>query len=197
MSRTPLTVAALFAVGFVAIFGYTRVMRPEVAQPVTVETSTMGSVSTPIVTAQVSQPPDTPVESALPAPPAQASAPEVASAETVAQWAEDARGDDARKRAAAIAAMANVPKAQAVPVLQGVLTSGDREVDRPLALRTLRTLAERQGDEDGRIRDVLRQAIYHGDDDASTQAAQETLGQVESVLAAPPAVPNQGRRTRG
>ena len=196
MSRTSLTVAALFAVGFIAIFGYTRLMRPEAAQPVMAAPTTIAPVVAPLVTAQVSPQADAPVDPAPQAPQTAASASEVASEETVAQWAEDARGDDAKKRVAALTALANVPKAQAIPVLQAVLISGDREVDRPLALRTLRTLAERQGDEDGRIRDALRQAIYHGDDDASTQAAQETLGQVESGLAAPTA-PNQGRRARG
>jgi hypothetical protein len=122
--------------------------------------------------------------------------PQAVSAETVAQWSVDLNGGDAKKRAAAIAAMASVPKEQAVPVLQGVLISGEREVDRPLALRTLRTLAERQGDEDGHIRDALRHAIYHGDDEATTQAAQDMLGQVESQLAIPVA-PKASPRTRG
>ena len=193
MSRTPLTVAALFAIGFVVILGYTRVTRPEVAQPVTAEPLTVAPVAAAAVAPQPSAQADAPAEQPSSASKAEASVSETVSAETVAQWSEDARSGDSTKRVAAIAAMANVPKAQALPVLQGVLISGDREVDRPLALRTLRTLAERQGDEDGRIRDAIRHAIYHGDDEATTQAAQEALGQVENDLATPKARP----RTRG
>jgi hypothetical protein len=188
-----MTLAALFAAGFIGIFGYTRLMRPEVAQPVTAEPLTVAPVVAAAAAAQPSPQADTPAEQPVSAPSAETSAADTPSAEKMAQWAVDAKGDDSSKRVAAIAALANVPKAQALPVLQGVLISGDREVDRPLALRSLRTLAERQGDEDGRIRDAIRHAIYHGDDEATTQAAQDALGQVESELAMPKARP----RTRG
>jgi hypothetical protein len=62
-----------------------------------------------------------------------------------------------------------------------VLNTGEPEVDRPLALRSLRTLALHQGDTDGVIRNVLRQAIYHGDNEAVTQGAQAVLDDVEGA----------------
>jgi len=62
-----------------------------------------------------------------------------------------------------------------------VLSAGERQVDRPLALKSLRTLALNQGDADEGIRNVLRQAIYHGDDDATVQGAQAVLDDVESA----------------
>jgi hypothetical protein len=188
--RKSLTAMGLFALGFVAIFAYMQATRPEVAQPVATDPSTPATAAAADLTAPPAEQPAA-VEQAPPAPEPAPGPPQAASAETVAQWSADLNGTDAAKRAAAIAAMASVPKEQAVPVLQGVLISGERQVDRPLALRTLRTLAERQGDEDGHIRDAVRHAIYHGDDDATTQAAQETLGQIENDLAVPKA------RTRG
>jgi len=68
-----------------------------------------------------------------------------------------------------------MPKDEALPVLKRVLTGGDPEVDRPLALESLQTLALEQGDEDGRVKDVLRQAVAHSDNEATAEAAQRTL----------------------
>ncbi len=101
------------------------------------------------------------------------------SSETVAKWIADSNGGDAAKRAAAIAALAGAPRADALPVLGRILTNGEPQVDRPLALRSLRDLAVSQGDADGAIRDAVRQAIYHGDDHTDTNAVQEVLDIIE------------------
>ena len=90
--------------------------------------------------------------------------PSANSPETVEQWIADTTSGDPAKRAAAIAALAEAPRAQALPVLGRLLTDGEPQVDRPLALRSLRDLALNQGDDDGAIRDAVRHAIYHGDD---------------------------------
>ncbi|MEP7243809.1 MAG: hypothetical protein ABI885_08990 [Gammaproteobacteria bacterium] len=113
---------------------------------------------------------------------------ETAVAPAVAKWKADATGDDSAARASAIISLANAPKLQALPVLQRVLTSGEPQVDRPLALKSLRTLALTQGDADGGIRNVLREAIYHGGDEATTQGAQSVLDDVEGAASKTPPV---------
>lgn len=101
------------------------------------------------------------------------------SPETFAQWIADASSDDSRTRAAAIVALAEAPKSQAVPVLENILQVGEPQVDRQIALRSLHTLALQQGDTDGSIRDVLRRAVYHGDDEGASQSAQAVLEDIE------------------
>jgi hypothetical protein len=96
-------------------------------------------------------------------------------AAAVSQWIADTMSGDAAKRAAAITALADGPKAQVLPVLRRLLTDAEPQVDRPLALRSLRDLALDQGDADGAIRDAVRNAIYHGDD-------QTKMGDVQDVL---------------
>lgn len=108
---------------------------------------------------------------------------QVASAETLAKWIADASSDDSKARAAAIVALAGAPKSQAVPVMERILQVGEPQVDRQIALRSLHTLAVQQGDADGRIRDVLRQAIYHGDDEGVSQSAQALLEDIEVASA--------------
>jgi hypothetical protein len=99
----------------------------------------------------------------------------------VDQWISDANGSDAGKRAAAISALAQAPRAQALPVLHHVLINGEPTVDRPLALRALRELALEQGDADGAVRGAIREAIYHGDgqDETLLADAQDALDVVE------------------
>lgn len=109
---------------------------------------------------------------------------ESASPETLAQWILDTRSADERKRIAAIIALGQAPKAEAVPALQRVLENGGHERDRQIALRSLHTLAIQQGDDDQRIRDTFRSAIYHGDDEGVSQSAQAFLEDVEEVLGA-------------
>jgi hypothetical protein len=99
----------------------------------------------------------------------------------VSRWIAEASGNDSAKRQAAIVALGTAPRSQAIPVLEAVLSTGD-EADRPLALRSLRSLAQSQGDADQRIRGVVRKSIYHGSDEAETLAAQATLDDIERDL---------------
>ena len=99
--------------------------------------------------------------------------------EAVSQWIMDTTSADAAKRATAIAALADAPKAQALPVLRHLLTDAEPQVDRPLALRSLRDLALNQGDADGAIRAAVRNAIYHGDDQTRMGDVQEVLDTIE------------------
>ena len=99
--------------------------------------------------------------------------------ELVAKWISDATGGDAVLRAKAIASLANAPREDATPVLRRILTDGEPQVDRPLALASLRDLALNQGDDDGAIRDAVRHAIYHGDDFTKADDAQDVLDTIE------------------
>jgi hypothetical protein len=101
---------------------------------------------------------------------------------TIAQQIKDTESTDAKIRAAAIAALANAPKEQAMPALQRVLENGEPNVDRHIALQSMYSLALRDGDPNGQIRDVMRSAIYHGDDDGVTQTAQSLLDDIEAEL---------------
>src|SRR6185369_7745603 len=103
-------------------------------------------------------------------------------AETVAKWIADTMSGDAAKRATAITALAEAPKARAVPVLRRLLIDAEPQVDRPLALQSLRDLALNQGDADGAIRDAVRNAIYHGDDLTKAGEVQEVLDTIEESL---------------
>lgn len=103
--------------------------------------------------------------------------------DTVEQWIKDTQDSDPKIRAAAIAKLANAPKAQALPVLKDVLETGEPEVDRHIALNSLHTLALRDGDSNGEVRDIMRHAIYHSDNDGVTQTAQSLLDDVEAALA--------------
>ena len=105
---------------------------------------------------------------------------QVASAgDQVARWASDIDSTDAAKRAAAITALAHAPRAQSLPVLRRVLLNGEPTLDRPLALKSLRELAVTQGDADNGVQQVLREVIYHGDDEQFAASAQEALETVE------------------
>jgi hypothetical protein len=180
-----LTLAALFAVGFVAIVAYGRVMRVEAD-----DVPHGGVPSTAPVASQAAaptQPAPAPVPADKPTAPLAIELPASNSPEIVKQLA-DAVGNDPQKRADAIVALGRAPREQAMPVLKQVLTSGT-PADRPLALRSLRAIALRQGDADNRIRDALRTATYHSDDEAFTQSAQATLSDVEHAM--------EGRMPRG
>lgn len=102
---------------------------------------------------------------------------------TIARWIADTQSTDAKTRAAAIVALAAAPKAQAVPALKRVLEVGEPQVDRQIAVRSLHVLALQQADDDGAIRDVLRDAVYHGDDEGVTQSAQAVLEDIETEFA--------------
>jgi hypothetical protein len=105
----------------------------------------------------------------------------IASSADVTRWIAEVNNANADTRAAAIRALANAPRAEALPVLHNVLINGEPQVDRPLALNSLRELALNQGDKDGRIRASIREAIYHNDDQNPTLMAdaQDALDVVE------------------
>jgi HEAT repeat protein len=110
---------------------------------------------------------------------ASTSAPEATPApDQVARWLQDLNSAEAAKRAAAITALATAPREQALPALRNVLTSGEH-ADRPQAINSLRELALGQGDADGRVRQIIREVIYHGDDEALASQAQDALDVVE------------------
>jgi hypothetical protein len=110
---------------------------------------------------------------AVPAPAAPAVA---ALSETeLAGLANDSMSGPAASRIAAIEKLAKAPREQALPLLKRALLNGEPGVDRPVALQGLRELALAQGDADQRIRDAVREVIYHGDDESLAADAQETL----------------------
>ena len=129
-----------------------------------------------------------PPPAAAPVVPATASAPTAelpapVTDDDVTRWSAEATGGDAAKRAAAITALAQAPVAQALPVLRRVLLNGEPAVDRPLALQSLRDLALNRGDPNSAIRNAIREAIYHGDDQTMGADAQEALDVIEEGLA--------------
>jgi hypothetical protein len=184
MSRASLALVALLTIGCIGVFGYscaTRTVRPEAE-------GNLQTASRPEAAANVSSAPG----ASLPLRRSEADTEQVSSVvhsepsssqtippDTVAKWVVEATGDDSNARAAAIAALATAPRSQAVPVLKKVLDTGEPSVDRPLALRSLRALALNQGDADGGIREVLRQTIYDGGDEAVSQDAQTVLDDIE------------------
>jgi len=114
-----------------------------------------------------------------------------ATPDTIAQWIEDTQSPDAGTRAAAIAALANAPQDLAMPALVRVLEGGEPNVDRHIALRSMHAIALRNGDGTGQIRDAMRHAIYHGDDDEVTQTAQSLLDDIEAEFALREQAPNE------
>ncbi len=108
---------------------------------------------------------------------------EAQSSQSVDRWIADAGSHDPRIRADALVALAQAPKSQAVPALAQVLETGERDVDRQLAVQSLHSIALAQGDADGGIRKVLRAAVYHGDDEGVSQSAQAVLEDIEAELA--------------
>ncbi|MES1263012.1 MAG: hypothetical protein ABUL69_01570 [Peristeroidobacter soli] len=110
------------------------------------------------------------------------STPSATATKTTAQWIADTASGEATTRATAIIALAEAPRADALPVLSRILTDGEPLVDRPLALTSLRELALNQGDADGAIRDAVRHVIYHGDDFTKVDDAQDTLDIIEESL---------------
>lgn len=124
-----------------------------------------------------------PTVSASPTKSTQLAAPANAAQNNVAQWVADIRSNDAKIRAAAISALAGAPKAQALPALKYVVESGEPQVDRQIALASLHTLAMNDGDSDGAIRNVIRKAMYHSDDEGVMQNAQALLEDIEAEFA--------------
>ncbi|HTU67524.1 MAG TPA: hypothetical protein VMF52_16360 [Steroidobacteraceae bacterium] len=107
----------------------------------------------------------------------------------LARLAQDAMVGPRDSRLAAIRQLSQAPREQALPPLKQVLLNGEPGYDRPAALTGLRDLALAQGDGDQRIRDAVREVIYHGDDESLSAAAQETIDAI-SRAAEPPSSAN-------
>ncbi|HEY6126470.1 MAG TPA: hypothetical protein VIV63_17580 [Steroidobacteraceae bacterium] len=164
MEQRTTLLLGFIAVGAGALIGWSLARSPEMA-------------STAPVAATVSEVP--PPAQASATPPAIESAPTASSTDSVAKLIADTASGDAAKRASAITALASAPRADAIPVLGRLLTDGEPQVDRQLALRSLHELALKQGDGDGKIRDAVRHAIYHGDDQTNVDDVQKVLDAIE------------------
>lgn len=157
--------ALVAAVGAVALVSWHREY-----SPLQIPAAETAVVAQPLSDASAREMAQTTDSAPMPSPP---------TTEAVARWIADTTSSDATKRATAIAALAEAPREQAVPVLRRILTSGEPQVDRMLALRSLRDLALNQGDGDGMVREAVRNAIYHGDDFTKTDDVQEVLDTIE------------------
>lgn len=173
MARNSLLLAALFTACFAGFLGYSYLTRShrsaEVTTPAVHEVQFSTRVQGDNEQAEAVEYDEPTLLPTIPS-------------DTVDKWIAEVSDPDANTRAAAIAALANAPRSQVIPVLQRVLSAGEPTVDRPLALRSLRTIALQQGDVDGGIRDVFRQEIYDGSDEAITQSAKVVLDEVETFL---------------
>jgi hypothetical protein len=98
----------------------------------------------------------------------------------LSQWVTDSESTDAAKRSTAITALATTPREQALPALERLVLNAE-PADRQLALASLQRLALEQGDADHGIRSVIREVIYHGDDEQLAAGAQLALDAVESA----------------
>jgi HEAT repeat protein len=169
MSHTPAIVVTLAVLAALSGIVYVNANRED---ETTVSAPQANHTETPIVAA--SERTETP---------AQPASSRQNTTDDIARLSADTQSNDAKTRAAAIAALASAPKAQAIPALERVLESGEPQVDRQIALQSLHTLALKHGDENSRIRDVIRHAMYHSDDEGVTQSAQAILEDIEAALA--------------
>jgi hypothetical protein len=182
LPRTSVAIALLAMTGAIAGLAYFHANRSDSGAP----EQTMSVASRPAAPARSSG--ERPANISPAAPVAQSGSPpqdavQNAGTDNVARWIAGTRDTDPRTRAAAIAALAEAPKAQALPALSRVLESGEAQVDRQIALRSLYTLALNDRDEDGVIRDAIRHAIYHSDDEGVAQSAQALLEDIEAAFA--------------
>jgi hypothetical protein len=174
----PAMLAAFFAAGAMSVLGYSWLTRSP-SRPT--ESRLALATPAPVQSQETIEPPPL---SAVVMPEPEVSEPP-SSVDNVSQWVADVGAPDEDKRAAAIVALATAPKAQALPALTRALDSADSE-GQQLALSALRTLAQTQGDADGRIRDVVRKVLYHDSDAGLTTSAQDTLEDIESDLSQEP-----------
>jgi hypothetical protein len=179
MARVPMSLLVLLAVGSIGAIGYSELMRGDRTAAST-QSAASQSASTEVAIALPRA--ETPSEQIVPPSPDQPVATTTAPSNTLAKWVMDASSNDAGTRAAAITALAQAPRLEAIPVLQRVLTDGEPTVDRPLALESLRTLALNQGDSDNLIRGALRNTVYDGNDEAISQSAIDVLAEIENGL---------------
>ncbi|HSB95703.1 MAG TPA: hypothetical protein VLC91_04615 [Spongiibacteraceae bacterium] len=179
MTRTAWLFVVLVATGCVILVNYLSAERSESSGPKQSRFATATSVNIDSATlANIDSATSATNESPLPGTANNKEIPLPIAAETIDKLAAAAIGDDPRARAAAIDALANQPKSQALPVLQRVLSDGVED-DRQLALNSLRALALNQGDAEGDIRNVLRLTIYDGDNETIAAGAQVLLGDIE------------------
>jgi hypothetical protein len=174
MSRTSIVFVTLFAAACLAIFGFSYLGRA--AATASDSGSELGTVSA------AERRSTTAVVPAAAATGDKEASSQTIPADAVLKWIAETTNNDPKIRAAAIAALANAPRSQALPILKSVLDRGEPNVDRRLALRSLRTLAEIQGDADGGVRNVLREAIYHSDGTLPADVVQSALDGVESDM---------------
>jgi HEAT repeat protein len=181
MAQTSVVVVSLAMLGALGGLAYVHANREDAtsAETLSPAISTITEpASSPAQTAPVVARPKEP--EAAPAQPASA---RQITIDDVARWIADTRSNDAKTRAIAIDALANAPKAQAIPALERVLESGEPQTDRQIALQSLHTLALKDGDNNGRIRDAIRHAMYHSEDEGVTQSAQALLEDIEAEFA--------------
>lgn len=179
-ARSSLTLVGLFALGLGSILGYTYAQRDDVRAPAAV----LGDdVAAPAVARPASPLAVTPPSESGIAPQAPPASEKAASADvpSEAQLLADALGSDAIKGEASVRKLAQMPKERSLPILRRVLTSGD-EKRRVVALHSLRAVARDQGDDNGEIRGVVREAIYHGDNEELTNEAQSVLSDIETAV---------------
>ncbi len=158
-------IAILLGIGCMGTFAYAQLTRIHGVAPVAAPAAVDEPVQLPRSEQVVAvEPPARPSDALTPA--------------TVERLVRDVMADDAGARADAIDALAAAPEAVALPVLQKVLGSGD-DIERQLALSSLHVLALRYGDTDGAIRELLRQSIYDGGDEAVASGAQSALDDIE------------------
>lgn len=181
MPRTSVLITVLAMAVAVAGLAYIHGSREDHNDAVTAPSP----ASTPIAKEPMPVAADVPSEAALDTATSSAPLPThpITTSDSITRWITDTTSLDARTRAAAIAALANAPKEQAAPALKRVLETGEPQVDRQIALRSLYTIAVNDGDQDGMVRDVIRQAIYHSDDEGVTQTAQALLEDIEAEFA--------------
>jgi hypothetical protein len=180
MAQTSVIVVSLAMLGTLSGLAYVHANRDE---------SRSVEAATPTGHAAV-EPTTSPVESS-PTPEVSEPAQPARQVDTddVTRWIADTQSNDAKTRAAAIEALANAPKSQALPALKRVLESGEPQIDRQIALKSLHKLALSDGDNTGQIRDTIRHAMYHSDDEGVTQSAQAFLEDIEVALAEQSASP--------
>jgi hypothetical protein len=182
MAQTSVVMVTLTMLGTLGGLAYVHASRDSSASDDATRSSTAAPTATEsgrshteaLATPAVSKPEEAP---------AQPPAAQQLATNDVAHWIAGTLSNDAKTRAAAIEALANAPKAQAIPALERVLESGEPLIDRQIALRSLHALALNDGDETGAIRDAIRHAVYHSDDEGVTDSAQAFLEDIEAVLA--------------
>jgi len=187
MARPSVVVVVLAMVGALGGLVYVHVTRdgpeennattPRAATPARAETA-RSATAQPAIAAPTGTPLNDPD-----AAPAQPSSAQFPATDDVERWIAATRSNDPKARAAAIQALANAPVSQALPALERVLESGEPHVDRQIALHSLRALALNDGDDNGAIRDAIRYAIYHSDDEGVMQSAQAVLDDIEAEFA--------------